>query len=84
MPEEILESCTVSYYSRIYSAKGADRMATLVQSDHISKGTWFVYTMFVHILLSKNLGFSKLLYIISAFLFESKLYWRKKIIEIMN
>ena len=31
MPYEILESCTVSYYSRIDVAKGADRMTTIVQ-----------------------------------------------------
>ena len=30
MPDEILESCTVSYYSRIYGAKGTDRMATII------------------------------------------------------
>ena len=31
MPYKILKSCTVSYYSRIDVAKGADRMATIVQ-----------------------------------------------------
>ena len=36
MPDGILESCTLSYYSRIYDAKGADRMPTLVQSDQCS------------------------------------------------
>ena len=33
MPDEVLDSCIVSYYCRIYDAKGAYRIVTFVQSD---------------------------------------------------
>ena len=52
--------CTdsVSYYSRIYGVKGADRMTTLVQSDLCSMASGFC--AHCTYLTVKNLGFSKL------------------------
>ena len=63
MPDEILESCTVCHVAvEFIVQKVHAECQPLYSLTSAPSGIWFVCTVFVHILLSKNLGFSKLQY----------------------
>ena len=67
MLDEVLDSCTVSYFSRIYDANGADRMVTLLQSDLVCVHIVCTYLTVQKLRIQQSIVFPMYIYIEKGF-----------------